>query len=106
MCLLQENEIYTALLYFLYGFCFSSDGKLFINIERQKDDLPSAISVYNSADFSLISQVLLGDDMMAGCIEFDQNTDAYYILGFMRDSYSLVMATVLSQNLRITKLRI
>lgn len=58
------------------GFCFSSDGKLFINIERQKDDLHSAISVYNSVDFSLISQVLLGDDMMAG---------------FMRDSYSLVM---------------
>ena len=73
------------------GFCFSSDGKLFINIERQKDDLHSAISVYNSADFSLISQVLLGDDMMARCIEFDQNTDAYYILGFMRDNYSLVM---------------
>jgi sugar lactone lactonase YvrE len=46
------------------GFCFSPEGKFFINIERQKDDLHSAISVYDTTDFSLTKQILLGEDMM------------------------------------------
>lgn len=66
------------------GFCFSPDGKFFINIERQKDDLHSAISVYNTTDFSLANQVLLGEDMMLDHIEFDKTTNTYYVLGFER----------------------
>ncbi len=67
------------------GFCFSPDGKLFFNAERQKDDLHSAISVYDTTDFSLVDQVLLGEDMMLDHIEFDEVTNSYYVLGFMRD---------------------
>ena len=72
------------------GFCFSPDGKFFINIERQKDDLHSAISVYNTFDFSLANQILLGEDMMLDHIEFDKATNKYYILGFMRDANRVI----------------
>ncbi len=68
------------------GFCFSPDGKIFINIERQKDSLHSAISVYNTTDFSLANQILLGEDMMLDQIEFDEATRSYYVLGFMRNN--------------------
>jgi len=68
------------------GFCFSPDGKFFINVERQKDDLHSAISVYNTFDFSLTNQVLLDEYMMLDHIEFDKATNTYYVLGFMRDA--------------------
>ena len=64
------------------GFCFSSDGKYFINIERQGDELHSAISVYNTADFTRASQLLLGDRMTASHIE--PADGEYYILGYMR----------------------
>ena len=67
------------------GCCFSSDGKLFLNVERQVDELRCAISIYNTADFSLVNQVLFRDNIMVNHIEFDQTTNMYYILGFIRN---------------------
>lgn len=67
------------------GFCFSPDGKFFLNVERQKDELLSAISVYNTTDFSLVDQVYFSDDMMLNHIEFDKATNTCFVLGFMRD---------------------
>jgi len=64
------------------GFCFSSDGKYFINVERQGDSLHSAISVYDTTDFSRKSQLLLGDSMTVSHIELIDGE--YYVLGFMR----------------------
>lgn len=64
------------------GFCFSADGKYFINLERQGDDLHSAISIYNTEDFSKVSQMLLGESMMVSHIELADGE--YYVLGFMR----------------------
>ncbi len=64
------------------GFCFSSDGKFFINVERQGDDSHSAISVYDTTDFSRKSQLLLGESMMVSHIELVDGE--YYVLGFMR----------------------
>ena len=72
------------------GFCFSPDGKLFFNVERQKDSLHSAISVYTTTDFSLANQILFGEDMMLDYIEFDKATNAYYVLGFMRDENHVI----------------
>ena len=46
----------------------------------------SAISIYDTTDFSLANQVLLGKDMMLDHIELDQTTKTYYILGFLRDN--------------------
>ncbi len=64
------------------GFCFSSDGRYFINLERQGDDLHSAVSVYNTEDFSRVSQLLLDENMMVSYIELADGE--YYVLGFMR----------------------
>ena len=66
------------------GFCFSSDGRLFINVERQGDSLHSAISVYDTADFSRQSQMLLDESMMISQIEAVDGM--YYVLGFLRDT--------------------
>lgn len=66
------------------GFCFSSDGRYFINLERQGDDLHSAISVYNAKDFSRVSQLLLDENMMVSRIELADGE--YYVLGFMRSA--------------------
>lgn len=64
------------------GCCFSPDGKYFLNVERQGDDLHSAISVYAVSDFSLVSRIFLGESMM---IEHIQELDGeYYVLGFLR----------------------
>ena len=68
------------------GFCFSPDGKYFINIERQQDDLLSAISFYDTSDFSLAHRMSMDANIMLNCIEYDPTSNAYYILGFMRDS--------------------
>lgn len=72
------------------GFCFSPDGKMFFNVERQKDALHSAISIYDTTDFSLANQILLGEDMMLDHIEFDEKTNAYYLLGFMRNANRVI----------------
>jgi hypothetical protein len=76
------------------GFCFSPDGKLFLNleqhkilnVERHKNTLHSAISVYDTTDFSLVSQVLCDEGMSLSHIEFDKSTNAYYVLGFIPDA--------------------
>lgn len=67
------------------GFCFSPDGRFFINIERQKDELHAAISFYNTSDFSLAQQILLSEDMLLDHIEYDKTKDTFYVLGFLRD---------------------
>lgn len=66
------------------GFCFSPDGKYFINIELQGDDLHCAISVYNTDDFSRVSQLFLEESVMLNHIEFDYSTKEYYVLGIVR----------------------
>ena len=72
------------------GFCFSPDGKLFFNIERQKDSLHSAISVYDTTDFSFANQIESGEYMMLNHIEFDKATNTYYVLGFTRGANKVI----------------
>ncbi len=66
------------------GFCFSPDGRLFINIGCGNDSLHSAIYIYSTSDFSLINQIVICDKIMLCHIEFDENTKSYYVLGFVR----------------------
>ncbi len=68
-----------------YGFCFSHDGQFFINIEAIKDSLHSNITIYNTSDFSVANQIFFDDKTMIEFIEFDENTNSYYVLGFIRD---------------------
>ena len=67
------------------GFCFSDDGKQFVNIDRHKDSLHYAISIYHTSDFSLVEQVHFDDYTALEHIEFDGNTNTLYVLGYMRD---------------------
>ncbi len=67
------------------GFCFSADGKFFINIERHKSHLHSAISIYDTTDFSLFKRISFNDDIMLEYIEFDNDSNTYYLLGFNRN---------------------
>lgn len=69
------------------GFCFSPDSKFFINVERQNDDLHSAISFYDTEDFSLVDRFAFGEDLMTDYIEYDEMTDSYYVLGFKRNDH-------------------
>lgn len=66
------------------GFCFSPDGKLFLNIERHEDGFQSAIAIYDTADFSLANRVTPDKEIAIEHIEYDKETDTYYILGFLR----------------------
>lgn len=68
------------------GFCFSPDGKHFINIERYEDSLHTAIAVYDTADFSLVRRIVPSDTMQLDHIEYDETSKTYYVLGFLRDA--------------------
>lgn len=72
------------------GFCFSPDGKLFYNVERQIDDLHSAISVYSTTDFSLMHRSSYDKNLLLDTIEFDNTTDTYYVLGFERNNSGVI----------------
>lgn len=66
--------------------CFSPDGKEFFNIERHVDSLKTALSVYDTADFSLKRRILQDNfDMVINHIECDAETQAYFLLGYFRD---------------------
>ena len=70
------------------GFCFSADGKYFINLERHGDSLHSAITVYDVTDFSVVSEFLLGEDGMVSDIE--ESDGDFYVLGFWRDNDGII----------------
>ncbi|MBQ8210811.1 MAG: hypothetical protein IJZ35_09535 [Clostridia bacterium] len=68
------------------GFCFSPDGKEFYNIERHIDSCKTALSIYNTTDFSLKKRLFLKDTLtVLSDIEYDNETDTYYLIGFFRD---------------------
>lgn len=72
------------------GFCFSEDGKYFVNLESHgKDGLHNAITLYETSDFSEVSQLMFYGDIVPTYIEFDSNTQEYYVLGIIRD-YNIV----------------
>ena len=67
------------------SFCFSPDGELFLNIERHKQDYISVLSIYSTADFSLVGRYFEEDDtLVPNTIEYGIKTGEYYILGYER----------------------
>lgn len=67
------------------GFCFSPDGKYFINLERHGDSTCNGISVYDTADFSRRAHTLLDKNM--GVSQIEAADGEYYVLGFFRNEY-------------------
>ena len=72
------------------NFCFSPDGEQFYNIERHIKSCRSALSIYRTRDFTLEKQLFL-DDLKTelDIIEFDNDTNSYYLLGFLRDNNNI-----------------
>lgn len=67
------------------NFCFSPDGELFFNIERQGESYISVLSVYRTSDFSLTERYFEEDeDLCPELIEYGVQTGSYFILGFER----------------------
>lgn len=68
------------------NFCFSSDGKVFYNIERQIDSCKTALSVYDTSDFSLKKRILDKDySRVLTAIEYDAETKTVFLLFFLRN---------------------
>lgn len=67
------------------NFCFSPDGEELYNIERHTDGCKTALSVYDTKDFSLKKRLFSDNtDMMLSCVEI--NGGEIYLLGFFRKS--------------------
>lgn len=74
------------------GFCFSPNGKEFYNIERHIDSCKTALSIYDTTDFSLKKRLFLEDTLtVLSDIEYDKETDTYYLIGFFRDIKTRVL---------------
>lgn len=65
------------------GLCFSADSKYFINSESHGDGLERCLSVYETADFTLVKRLFYGRDMYISQIEYDENFDSYFVLGIL-----------------------
>ena len=68
-----------------HNFIFSADGKYLFNIENHIDSTKTALSIYNTQDFSLYKRILQQDDIVLDFIEYDKDLNEYFILGFFRD---------------------
>lgn len=68
------------------NFCFSPDGTEFFNIERHIDSCKTALSIYDTKDFSLKNRILSNDlSIVLSSIEYCSATNEIYLLGFYRD---------------------
>lgn len=68
------------------NFTFSPDGKYLYNIERQGSSLNSALSIYDTTDFQLQKRLFEEDrTTQLQIIEYDQATETFYVLGFIRN---------------------
>ena len=69
------------------NFCFSPDGKEFYNIERHIDTCKTALSIYDTTDFSLKRRILDTDfSLVLTAIESCADNNEIYLLGFKRNT--------------------
>lgn len=65
------------------GFCFSADGKMFLNIESHGDGFERCLALYETENFNLIRQLFYGKEMYLSCIEYDDAFDSYFVIGIL-----------------------
>ncbi len=71
------------------NFCFSPDGSEFYNIERHIDSCKTALSIYDTSDFSLKKRVLCDDyNLVLKAIEYNAEENRIFLLGYMREPES------------------
>jgi len=72
------------------NFCFSADGSELYNIERQTDVLKTALSIYDTKDFSLKRRIFDSDrSVVLTGIENEIETDEFYLLGYFRGEFGV-----------------
>ena len=63
---------------------FSPDGKYFYSIESHTSTLKTLLAKYKTDDFSLVCQLFSDRERFRlSAIEYDGNTDCYYVLGIL-----------------------
>ena len=68
------------------NFVFSLDNKYFYNIERHVSSTKTALSIYNTSDFSLFKRLFAdNDNLVLSIIEYDNESNNYFISGYFRD---------------------
>ena len=68
------------------NFIFSPDGKYIFNIERHESTTKTALSIYNTSDFSLEDRLFANEDyLVIDEVEYDSELNSYFVLGFYRD---------------------
>ena len=73
------------------NFIFTKDDKYFLNIERHNSSNETRLSIYNTSDFSLKKQLFgENDNLVLTTIEYDKESNDYFIMGFLRDSQTRV----------------
>ena len=65
--------------------CFSPDGERFYIILSRADDLCSSLLLYRTSDFSLEKRLFDGGNTVFSFIEYDAETERYYLLGYIRN---------------------
>ena len=73
------------------NFIFSPDDKYFFNIERHVSSTKTALSIYDTKDFTLHKRLLNdNDNLVISVIEYDKELKEYFVLGFIRNSQTKV----------------
>ncbi len=65
-----------------HGCCFSPDGKYFVNIEYHRSHWNSSLAIYDTADFSLASRIVMGEYLHIQ--EMQVVAGEYYVIGYTR----------------------
>ena len=83
MCLLKKFRFSSVDEMQDDNFCFSPDGEEFYNIERHTDGCKTALSVYDTKDFTLKKRLFSENtDMMLNFVEVTE--EGIYLLGYFR----------------------
>lgn len=73
-------------------FCFSEDGTRFYNIERQNASYNSCIAMYDTSDYTCLARYYAEDPLTEPIhIEYDEEKDAFFLLGFIRNEESHIL---------------
>lgn len=71
------------------NFCFSPDSREFYNIECHADSLKTALSIYDTSDFSLKKRILHDDyNTVLSAVEYSAEENRILLLGYMREKES------------------
>ena len=72
------------------GFCFSPDGKYFMNIEKTESSLNSRLSIYETQSFSPVKRCFEDDrSLVLSHIEYSAPENQYAVLFFLRDPHDV-----------------